>query len=99
MQKEEFIKIPRIEKGSLASRFKIKSYNKKLNYMTEKQIPQKDINEVLNHLFLSSNIISEETKTSISKIIYCIKDRIVIFITKSGKEIIWNRDKLVNEYG
>ena len=99
MHKEEFEKIPRIEKDKLASHFKIKSYKKKLSFMSENHIPQKDINEVLNHLFFSSNIISEKTKTSVSKIIYCIADRIIICITKSGKDIIWNRDKLVKEYG
>ena len=70
MHKEEFEKIPRIEKDKLASHFKIKSYKKKLSFMSENHIPQKDINEVLNHLFFSSNIISEKTKTSVSKIIY-----------------------------
>ncbi|TFG02645.1 MAG: MBL fold metallo-hydrolase [Promethearchaeota archaeon] len=99
MKLEEFEKIPIVEKQKLASRFKIKSYKKKLKFMVANQIPQKDINWVLKHLFLSSNIISEKTKSSISKIIYSIEDRIIILITKSGKEIIWNRDKLVNEYG
>jgi len=99
MKLEEFEKIPIVEKQKLASRFKIKSYKKKLKFMVENQIPQKDITWVLKHLFLSSNIISEKTKSSISKIIYSIEDRIIILITKLGKEIIWNRDKLVNEYG
>lgn len=99
MHKEQFEKLPRVEKDKLASQIKIKSYNKKLNYMSENQISQKDINEVLKHLFLTSTLISEKTKTSVSKIIYCIKDRIIILVTKSGKDIIWNRDKLGKEYG
>ncbi|TFG17797.1 MAG: MBL fold metallo-hydrolase [Promethearchaeota archaeon] len=99
MKLEEFEKIPIIEKKKLASRFKIKSYEKKLKFMDENQIPQKDITWVLKNLFLSSNIVSEKTKTSVSKIVYCLEDRIIILISKSGKEIIWNRDKLVNEYG
>ncbi|MEJ2294566.1 MAG: hypothetical protein P8Y23_07320, partial [Candidatus Lokiarchaeota archaeon] len=96
MNLEDFEKLPLLEKRKLASHFKIKSYKRKLDYMVGNQIPQKEINDVLKHFFLSSNIISEKTKNSVSKIIYCIEDRIIILITKSGKEIIWNRDKLVN---
>ena len=99
MNLEDFEKLPFIEKGKLTSQFKIKSYKRKLDYMVENQIAQKEISEVLKHFFLSSNIISEKAKNSVSKIIYCKEDRIIILITKSGKEIIWNRDKLVNEYG
>ena len=99
MNIEEFEKIKLIEKKKVASQFKIKLYKRKLKYMEQEKIPQKDITKALNHLFLTSNIISENTKGSVSKILYSIKDRIIILITKEGKEIIWNRDKLIQEYG
>jgi Cft2 family RNA processing exonuclease len=99
MHIEEFKKIPLIEKKKLGSQFKIKSYRRHFEYMIKEEIPQKDVHEVLKHLFLSSNIVSEKTKASISKIIYHPEDRIIIMVTKSGKEIIWNREKFVKEYG
>ena len=55
--------------------------------------------EVINHFFSEDTIISKKTKNSISKLIHCSKDKIIILITVSGKDIIWNRDKLINEYG
>jgi len=87
------------EKEELDPSFKIRSYQDKLNYMKQKNIPQKPINEVIEHLFLRNNIISKKTKRSISKIIYSKKDRIIITITKLGKDIIYNRDKLIQNYG
>ena len=87
------------EKEELNPSFKIRSYQDKLNYMKQKNIPQKPINEVIEHLFLRNNIISKKTKRSISKIIYSKKDRIIITITKLGKDIIYNRDKLIQNYG
>jgi len=103
MSKEEFkfsdktILIERREK--LSSSYKIKSYEINLKYMKDKNIPQKKINEVLNHLFFKDKIISSKTKNSISKIIYSQSNRIIIFITQNGKDIIRNRDKLVRNYG
>ncbi|MFX0035445.1 MAG: MBL fold metallo-hydrolase [Candidatus Hermodarchaeota archaeon] len=67
--------------------------------MEDKKIPQKNINEVLNHLFSLDKLISIETKNSISKIIYSQSDRIIVLITQNGKEIIKNRDKLIRNYG
>lgn len=103
MSKEEFkffdktIPIERREK--LSSSYKIKSYEIKLKYMQDKNISQKKINEVLNHLFFKDKIISSKTKNSISKIIYSQSDRIIIIITQIGKDIIRNRDKLIRIYG
>ena len=88
-----------IEKQEVGASFKIKAYKNKLEYMKKKQIPQKPIKEVLNHLFTENDLLSKTTRDSISKILYCQKDRIVIVITDTGKDIIWNRDKLVNNYG
>ncbi|MFX0023878.1 MAG: MBL fold metallo-hydrolase [Candidatus Hermodarchaeota archaeon] len=67
--------------------------------MQDKKIPQKDINAVLNHLFFDDKLISETTKSSISKIIYSKNDRIIIVIVPEGKDIIRNRDKLIRNYG
>jgi hypothetical protein len=103
MDNEEFSfldkKIILIEKEDIDSSYKIKSYNQKLKLMDNRKIPQKPISEVLNHFFLKNKYISEKSRKSITKIIYCLKDRIIITITKSGKDIIWNRDKLVQDYG
>lgn len=87
------------EKEKFNTSFKIKSYKVKLKYMEDNKIPQKKINEVLNHLFFKDRMVSNKTKTSISKIIYSRKDRIVILFTQNGKDIIKNRDKLVRNYG
>ena len=68
--------------------------------METQKIPQKDIKEVLNHFFSNENkIINSKTKISIKKILFSQKDRIIIAITKSGRDIIWNRDKLIRTYG
>jgi len=87
------------EKDKLASSFKIKSYKDKLKLINQKKIPQKAIKEVIEHLFQKNNLISKKTKNSISKIVYSQADRIIIVVTKSGKDIIYNRDKLVQMYG
>ncbi len=92
-------KIPLKEVEDLSSSYKIRSYKNKLNFMEENKIPQQTIIEVLNHFFLKNKSISETTKRSISKIIYCSKDRIIILITKHGKDIIIARDKLIRNYG
>lgn len=103
MSIEEFVflkkSIPIVKKEELSSSYKVRSYNTKLKSMEESKIPQKPIQEVLSHLFLENKVISERTKKSISKIIYCIKDRLIIPITKHGKEIIIARDKLIITYG
>jgi len=88
-----------IEKQEVGASIKIKAYKNKLEYMKKKHIPQKPIKEVLTQLFTENNLLSKTTRDSISKILYCQKDRIVILITDTGKDIIWNRDKLVNNYG
>jgi len=103
MSKEEFnfsekkILIERRE--NVSSSYKINAYKSKLKLIEENKIPQKDINDVLNHFFNKNNYISKKTKTSITKIIFTRKDKIVIVITHSGKDILENRDKLVREYG
>ncbi len=104
MIKEEFkindrsISIEELTK--LGSSFKIKSYNQKLKLMEEQKIPQKDIKEVLIHFFSNENkIINSKVKNSIQKILYSLKDRVIVAITKTGRDIIWNRDKLVKAYG
>ncbi|MHA1375091.1 MAG: MBL fold metallo-hydrolase [Promethearchaeota archaeon] len=87
------------EVDTLNSSYKIKVYKDKIRYMEKRSILQKPIMEVINHFFSEDTIISEKTKNSISKLIHCSKDKIIILITVSGKDIIWNRDKLINEYG
>ncbi len=87
------------KKEDISSSYKIKAYNTKLKFMEERKIPQKPINDVLNELFLKNNYISNNTKNSISKIIYSQKTRILILITNSGKDIIINRDRLVRDFG
>ncbi len=103
MDNEEFSfldkKIIVLEKEEIDSSYKIKSYYQKLKFMENRKIPQKPISEVLNHFFLKNKYISEKSKKSITKIIHCPKDKILIIITKSGKDIIWNRDKLIQDYG
>ena len=87
------------EKKELESSYKIKSYKKKIEFMQKSKIPQKEIKEVLEHLFTKNTSLSEKTKNSVSKIIYSVKDRIIIAITNHGKEFIWNRDKFIRLYG
>ena len=87
------------KKEELPPSYKIRSYLEKIKKMEEQNIPQKEIKDVLEHFFQDNDKIPEKTKKSISKIIYCTKDRIIIAITKSGKEIIWKRQDLINSYG
>ncbi len=87
------------EVDTLSSSYKINIYKDKIRYMEKRSILQKPIMEVINHFFSETTVISEKTKNSISKLIHCSKDKIIILITASGKDIIWNRDKLINEYG
>jgi len=82
----------------LSSSYKIKIYKDKLRYMEKRGIIQKSITDVFTHFFSEDTIISKKSKKSISKVIYSSNDRIII-ITTSGKDIIWNRDKLINQYG
>lgn len=84
---------------TLSSSYKIKIYKDKLRYMQKRNILQKPIMEVINHFFSEDTFISEKTKKSISKLIHCNNDRIIVLVTASGKDVIWNRDKLINEYG
>ncbi|MHA1985277.1 MAG: MBL fold metallo-hydrolase [Promethearchaeota archaeon] len=92
-------KIPIEEKEDISSSYKIKAYTTKLKFMEDRKIPQKPIKEVLNGLFLNNKYISTKTRNSIVRIIYSQKTRIVILITKSGREIITNRDRLIKDYG
>ncbi|MFW9878039.1 MAG: MBL fold metallo-hydrolase, partial [Candidatus Thorarchaeota archaeon] len=87
------------KRDDISSSYKINAYKTKLKLMEEKEIAQKDINDVVNHFFNKNNYISNKTKNSISKIIYAQKDKILILITHSGKDILVNRDKLVRDYG
>ena len=87
------------ERQELPRSYKIRSYLEKISKMEKENIPQKEIKEVLDHFFQENKNIPEKTKHSISKIIYCRKDRIIIAITNSGKEIIWKRQELINSYG
>ena len=103
MDKEEFKFIDKTieleKRDELSSSYKITSYKAKLKFMEERKIPQKAINELLPHFFNINKFISKKTKNSISKIIYSQKDRILILITHSGKDIILNRDRLSRDYG
>jgi len=103
MIKEEFKFLDKAieleNREEISSSYKIKSYEDKLKLMKNKEIPQKPINEVLNHFFLKKDDITKKTKNSISKIIYSQKDRIIILITDFGQDIIWKRDKLIYAYG
>ena len=87
------------KREKIASSFKIRSYISKFKWMVDQKIPQKEIKEVLNHFFDENDRISKKTKDSISKFIYCPKDRIIIIITGSGQDIIKNRSQLVKDYG
>jgi len=92
------IKVEEITK--LKSSFKIKSYQQKLKFLEDNKIPQKPIKDALEFLFsIDNKKLSQKTKESISKISYSPKDRIFIIITKFGKEIIWNRDKIIKATG
>ncbi len=103
MVKEEFEFLEKAieleNREEISSSYKIKSYEDKLKLMKNKEIPQKSIDDVLNHFFLKNGDIAKKTKTSISKIIYSKKDRIIILITNLGQDIIWKRDKLIYAYG
>ncbi|MFX1374784.1 MAG: MBL fold metallo-hydrolase [Promethearchaeota archaeon] len=103
MSKEEFKfsekKILIEKKEDVSSSYKINAYKTKLKLMEEKKIPQKNINDLLNHFFNKNKYISEKTKISISKIIYSQKAKILILITPSGKDILASREKLVRDYG
>ncbi len=103
MVKEEFKfldKVIEIEnREEISSSIKIKSYEDKLKLMENKKIPQKPILNVLNHFFLNNDEVGKKTKTSISKVAYSQKTRIIIIFTNQGKDIIWKRDKLIYEYG
>jgi len=103
MDKEEFKfldKTIELEKrDELNSSYKITSYKAKLKFLEERKIPQREIKDVLSHFFNINKFISKKTKNSISKIIYSQKDRILILITPSGKDIILNRDRLSRDYG
>ena len=93
-------KVIELEKREeISSSYKVKSYSEKMKLMESKEIPQKPIEDVLNHLFNENEEISIKTKKSISKIIYSLKDRIIIVITNSGQDIIWKRNKLIFSYG
>ncbi|MBY9014387.1 MAG: MBL fold metallo-hydrolase [Candidatus Lokiarchaeota archaeon] len=87
------------KREELGSSYKIKSYSEKMRLMESKKIPQKPIDDVLNHLFTENEEITIKTKNSISKIIYSPNDRIIILITTLGQEIIWKRNKLIYLYG
>ena len=94
-QKIQLKSLPQVD-----SSFKVQSYNKKLKLMENEDINQKPIEDVLDDFFSKSlETISHSTKKSISKIIYCKKDRIIIVESKHAREIIWNRKKLVERYG
>jgi Cft2 family RNA processing exonuclease len=89
-----------IEEKELGSSFKIKSYKQKLKLMKMSNIPQKPIKDVIEFFFSDENkILSQKTKESVSKIIFSSKDRIIITLSKFGKEIIRNRDNLISETG
>jgi len=87
------------KREELDSSYKIKSYKQKIVFIENNKIPQKSIQDVLDHFFLKNNYISKKTKNSITKITYSPALRIIVLITDSGKDIIWNRDKLINSYG
>ncbi|MFX1280430.1 MAG: MBL fold metallo-hydrolase [Promethearchaeota archaeon] len=82
-----------------SSSYKINAYKNKLKFIEENKIPQKKIDEVIDHFFNNNNYISHKTKNSISKLIYAEKVRIIVLLTHSGKEVLLNRDKLVRDYG
>ncbi|MBN1213807.1 MAG: MBL fold metallo-hydrolase [Candidatus Lokiarchaeota archaeon] len=89
-----------LEDDILKISFKINSYIQKIKYMEEKNIIQLDINQVLDDFFSNdNNLISEPTKNSITKIIYKKNERIIIVVTPKGKDLIWNRNKLIDKYG
>jgi len=87
------------EREEFSSAYKIKSYKEKISVLNKKNAPLKPIKEVLNHLFLENNDITNKTKNSIIKVFYSKKDRIISLVIKNGQEIIWNRDKLIKLYG
>ncbi|MHA1343200.1 MAG: MBL fold metallo-hydrolase [Promethearchaeota archaeon] len=87
------------EKEKLPSTFKIRAYKQNLKLMEQRKIPQKSIDDVLNSFFIKDKILSNKVKESINKIIYCQKDRIIVFNTKLGREIIKNRSFFTKKYG
>lgn len=87
------------KREEIGSSYKIKSYSEKMKLMESKEIPQKPIKDVLDHLFTENEEITTKTKKSISKIIYSPNDRIIILITTLGQDIIWKRNKLIYLYG
>ncbi len=87
------------KREEIGSSYKVKSYSEKMKLMESKEIPQKPIEDVLNHLFTENKEITDKTKNSISKIIYSPNDRIIILITTLGQDIIWKRSKLIYLYG
>ena len=91
IEEYKFLEKPiEIEKREeVGSSYKIKSYSEKIKLMESKEIPQKPIKDVLDHLFTENKEISIKTKNSISKIIYSPKDRVIILITPLGQDIIW----------
>ena len=79
--------------------YKINIYKKQYQYIVKHQIPQTPIKDVMKHFFFDNNIVSNEIKKSISKIIYNQSDKLIILITSSGKELIYKRNELINQYG
>ncbi|MBY9005885.1 MAG: MBL fold metallo-hydrolase [Candidatus Lokiarchaeota archaeon] len=89
-----------IKEDNLKISFKINSYIQKIKYMEEKNIKQLPFEQILEDFFSEkNNLISDSTKNSITKIIYKIAEKIIIIVSSQGKDIIWNRSKLINRYG
>ena len=92
--------IETIEENKLEISYKIKSYNQKKKYMEEEKIEQKPIESVIEDFFSKNNsLISKPTKKSITKIIYKFSERIIVIESSQGRDIIWNRNTLIDKYG
>ncbi len=92
-------KIPIEEVKQVDSSYKIHSYTLQRKKMEKEGIDLAPIEKVLDDFFNKESTIKKAVKKSISKIFYCLEDRIIILLTNMGKEIIWHRNDLIKKYG
>ncbi|MFX1454395.1 MAG: MBL fold metallo-hydrolase [Promethearchaeota archaeon] len=87
------------EKENMRSLYHTKEYRHYLKIIKSQNITQTPAKEVLDDFFNKDELVPIEEKKAIRKIIYYIKEKVIVVKSLTGDEMYENLENLVKKYG
>jgi len=87
------------QKENMRGLYKTKEYFKYFKTINSKKIPQMEIKDVIDDIFLKNKLIPLKEKKAIKKIIYYQEEKVIVVKSLIGDKMYESLNKIVHKYG